>query len=1284
MQRFAIWGRRRLRGDIRRAGLGLGAILAGLLCSTGRAQFDFSTATEVTGLWGTQSVDNSSGGDVDGINIAGQAPNAPVWFKWTPPEDAPDSAEVTVDTIGSVDASGMPLDTTLAVFAGNDVTDLYQVAGNDDLYPNNPLQFNVFAENFYSFNANNNPPVTISSFVIPQSSPFPGPSVVRFIAKKGVTYYFAADTKQQLPPKSATGTISLNWAYHSSGALRFASEKVELGGLVDANSNPMLFYECAETEGYARVTVTRVGGYSGRIAVDYETTDLADFADADGFLPNGDEPAVDGTDYMAVTGTLIFDDFEMSKSINIPVLPNPLPVYINQHGNHAFAVTLTAAQLDASETTDVSDPRVDPVYGQIAVRVLNNKVSPIGVDRVIRTNTIPATTNWVTTNVFNFDLANYRVTRPGTTNATKSYTIFVNRGGTDTNAITIQYRVTSGYPILASVKGFDTEENIYFPLMPGSDYATPDPADITAKVLGRDPDYTFSGGYTGDVVFGTKKPNVVERQSLTFTVYNNGLSQFDEDFHIELYTTDSSGVVKKDVGMIGETTVTLLFQDRNAPAGSVDQEFNADFNLNLDGLQVITSPPNMTHPGTDGQVYGVAAQSDNKSVIVGDFFSYNGFSRNCVARINADGSLDTSFNPGSGIGAIAGYTDLPLFINDLALDPDNNNVVIAGSFTSFNGVPRGNVARLTSSGALDATFNPGAGANGPVWAVYRQPVDGKIVIGGDFTSYNGVPRKNIARLNSDGSLDSSFNASNAFTAPIYALAEQNGTFISIDRTANGTDLEDDNTVNVGADSGVLTVDYDMAFVPDDLRVYYGGTNGVLLYDSGMIAGTGRAVVPFGPTNGLTTNVITIVMNQGSGIPGTAWFYTASVQSSAANQLYVGGDFTAVGGIAGQDHIARLLASGAVDTTFNPNAGADGTVYALSVQPDGKLLAGGEFTHFNNLNFNRLVRLTTGGALDTNFFNGSGVDGTVFHLNAQTNGTIYVGGAFTSVNGTHRLGFARLNGDGTVDTTFLDTAYNQFAGLPRRYFSDPLGTVFSSAVQPNGGVIIGGSFDQVGGGQFDAKVRPDSLDINQATVPHTRDGIRNRSNVARLVGGATPGPGNIGLLFDNYSVGKSGSALYVSLLRTNGYLGNATANFSVAPGLAQSGLDFYYNSPAPVYGVSWEFWGSLANSRPFTRMHSDGLFGTNTFLHDSFRVLGTDTASQVIVSVINNTTTSGDLSAQFQLNNPGNSDLFYLGGQNMPLGVALGVSSAPLNIVDDHHQSGVVGFGKTDYVGSIRN
>ncbi len=149
----------------------------------------------------------------------------------------------------------------------------------------------------------------------------------------------------------------------------------------------------------------------------------------------------------------------------------------------------------------------------------------------------------------------------------------------------------------------------------------------------------------------------------------------------------------------------------------------------------------------DYQTRAIAIQNDNKVVVGGDFTeSVSGpVSRNRIARQNANGTLDTSFDPGTGannsVRAIAIQTD--------------GKIIIGGYFTSYNGVTQNRIARLNSDGSLDTSFNSGSGANGSIISIVLQG-DGKILIGGGFSLYNGTSTNSLTRLNSDGSLDESF------------------------------------------------------------------------------------------------------------------------------------------------------------------------------------------------------------------------------------------------------------------------------------------------------------------------------------------------------------------------------------------------------------------------------------------------------------------------------------------------------------------------------------------------
>ena len=130
-------------------------------------------------------------------------------------------------------------------------------------------------------------------------------------------------------------------------------------------------------------------------------------------------------------------------------------------------------------------------------------------------------------------------------------------------------------------------------------------------------------------------------------------------------------------------------------------------------------------------------------------------------RPNPDGTLDTSFNPGIGAN---GNTFA------IAIQPDGK-IIVGGEFTYFNGVPKSGIVRLNPDGSADTGFNPGLGASGAIAGVALQP-NGKIIIAGDFSAYNGTARSRIARINADGSLDTSFHPGTGTDNLISTLALQ--------------------------------------------------------------------------------------------------------------------------------------------------------------------------------------------------------------------------------------------------------------------------------------------------------------------------------------------------------------------------------------------------------------------------------------------------------------------------------------------------------------------------------
>ena len=169
-------------------------------------------------------------------------------------------------------------------------------------------------------------------------------------------------------------------------------------------------------------------------------------------------------------------------------------------------------------------------------------------------------------------------------------------------------------------------------------------------------------------------------------------------------------------------------------------------------------------------------QPDGKIVIGGTSASYNdeAAASDHVMRLNADGTRDTTFNPG-GVGANS-------TVFAVALQSDGK-IVIGGTFHHLQrnaSAASDHIMRLNVDGTRDATFNTtGAGTNGTVNAVAVQSGDGKILIGGSFTTYNadGVASNGIMRVNGDGTRDTGFDAG--------AGAGTNGTVNAIAVQADG-------------------------------------------------------------------------------------------------------------------------------------------------------------------------------------------------------------------------------------------------------------------------------------------------------------------------------------------------------------------------------------------------------------------------------------------------------------------------------------------------------------------
>jgi uncharacterized delta-60 repeat protein len=147
--------------------------------------------------------------------------------------------------------------------------------------------------------------------------------------------------------------------------------------------------------------------------------------------------------------------------------------------------------------------------------------------------------------------------------------------------------------------------------------------------------------------------------------------------------------------------------------------------------------------GVNGSIYAAVATPDGKVLIGGRFNSVDGTPIANLARLNADGSLDTTFlaDAESGISGTA-FT--------LALDPQGG-LIVGGFFNEAHGSEVKNIARYLPDGTLDANFATAGGADGKIFAIAILP-KGDIVIAGQFANFANQPRGNVATLSPTGAL----------------------------------------------------------------------------------------------------------------------------------------------------------------------------------------------------------------------------------------------------------------------------------------------------------------------------------------------------------------------------------------------------------------------------------------------------------------------------------------------------------------------------------------------------
>ena len=330
--------------------------------------------------------------------------------------------------------------------------------------------------------------------------------------------------------------------------------------------------------------------------------------------------------------------------------------------------------------------------------------------------------------------------------------------------------------------------------------------------------------------------------------------------------------------------------------------------------------------GSPGTVSVVAAQPDGKVIAAGPFAFMNGTQRGGIARLNADGSLDATFNPGTGFAGTPGR---------LAIQGDGK-ILAAGGFTQYNGVTVPGIVRINTDGSIDDTFSV---TTSGVGTVALQP-DGKILISGNFNTVDGISRTGIARLETTGALDLSFNINLGTPSINQIVVEPSGKIV----VAGNFTVQDSNRTNLVRLETTGAVDS--------------------TFDAGSIGPVGR-LFPQPDGKYLVTSGIApqLTRRNSDGSLDTGFTFPALMPSSAQifavlplpdGGVLIGGRFSGIGGFS-QTNMARLRANGAFVSTFLPE-GADGDVLTLEPYPGGKVIIGGRFSAVNLVRRTGIARL----------------------------------------------------------------------------------------------------------------------------------------------------------------------------------------------------------------------------------------------------------------------------------------------------------------------------------------
>lgn len=479
-------------------------------------------------------------------------------------------------------------------------------------------------------------------------------------------------------------------------------------------------------------------------------------------------------------------------------------------------------------------------------------------------------------------------------------------------------------------------------------------------------------------------------------------------------------------------------------------------------------------------IRAVAVQPwDGKIVIGGEFTIAGGtpqISLKNLARINTDGTLDAGFTPAPNGGAV----------NSIVIQRDQNLIYVGGSFnsvTSKDGLKgRNGLARLKSGDGTVDDFNPATQAGTVINALTLHPDARSILVGGSFTQMAGVSCSNIAMVSvsspNDGMLTGSFSA---------------GTSDAVDGGAVNAILLQDGMVLVGGSFSTprpYLARFDASGARDRnfLAAPGAAVRSLALQADGKIVlgGDFTWIASVEDPGGRERKYLARLQSNGTldDFNPSANDYVTSIVVQPDGRILAGGDFTKIGPSAtARNRVARFKPDGSLDGSINPDA--DAVINAIALQPDGKFLVAGGFSTAAGKARTRLARFYFNGALDDD---ASPLDpslaGDVMTLSLQPDGSTTIAGLIRAAPPEVGGRVAKLNANLSLDNSFG----------PGLCLTNQVNV---QALQPDGNLIVGGWFPLVNGATQKYVTRLDATGTPDATFASYFNGLSRLAPNSRV-------------------------------------------------------------------------------------------------------------------------------------------------------------------------------------------